>query len=151
MHQEVLARAKEQADVIARHRLRFVRSSSAALPPPVMAALERAFEAPVVEAYGMTEASHQIASNPMPPAPRKPGSVGLPAGPEVAILDAEGHAVAQGQSGEIAIRGANVSSLGKPASAAGPGGGEWFRTVHLRPGEGDDQSRRGEDLAARDR
>ena len=121
MHQEVLARAGASREVIAGCRLRFIRSSSAALAPEIMAGLERAFDAPVVEAFGMTEASHQIASNPLPPAPRKPGSVGRPAGCEVAILDENGRSLPSGERGEIAIRGANVTT-DRPPDAA------WFRT-----------------------
>jgi acyl-CoA synthetase (AMP-forming)/AMP-acid ligase II/acyl carrier protein len=128
MHQEVVAHASQHAATIAECRLRFIRSSSAPLPPQVMLDLERVFDAPVIEAYGMTEASHQIASNPLPSRARKQGSVGLPAGPEVSILDEAGRPVPQGQSGEIAIRGANVTSIGRPPEADGSSGGVWFRT-----------------------
>lgn len=107
IHQSVLEHSQKRSAV---HRLRFIRSSSSALPPQVMAGLEEAFGVPVVEAYGMTEASHQMASNPLPPAPRKPASVGLPAGPEIAILDADGNELARGEHGEISIRGANVTA-----------------------------------------
>ena len=108
MHQAIVARAGAHLDVIARRPLRFIRSSSAALPEAVRLALEQEFNAPVIEAYGMTEASHQIAHNPLPPGRRKPGSVGLPSGAHVAILDAGATPVPQGQIGEIAIRGASV-------------------------------------------
>ena len=81
MHQAILSRASRHRDIVARRQLRFVRSSSASLPPSVMADLERAFRTQVIEAYGMTEASHQMASNPLAPRPRKPGSVGPAAGP----------------------------------------------------------------------
>jgi acyl-CoA synthetase (AMP-forming)/AMP-acid ligase II len=90
MHQGILGRAREHAELIHRVSLRFIRSSSAPLPPSVLAELEEVFQAPVIEAYGMTEAAHQIASNPLPPARRKPGSVGLAAGPEAAIMDEAG-------------------------------------------------------------
>jgi aryl carrier-like protein len=70
--------------------------------------LERCFNAPVIEAYGMTEASHQIASNPLPPGLRKPRSVGLPTGSEVAIVDATGRLLTTGATGEIVVRGDNV-------------------------------------------
>ncbi|MGH9908524.1 MAG: AMP-binding protein, partial [Pyrinomonadaceae bacterium] len=110
MHQAVLARAKEHPAVVADHGLRFIRSSSAALPSPVMAELEARFKVPVIEAYGMTEAAHQMASNPLPPGVRKPGSVGVAAGPEIAIIDAAGVQLTQRQSGEVVIRGANVSA-----------------------------------------
>jgi len=109
MHQSILGRADQNAEVIARRPLRLIRSSSSALPPQVMAGLEKAFGAPVIEAYGMTEASHQMASNPLPPRPRKPGSVGLPAGPEIAVMNEAGDLLPRGETGEIAIRGANVT------------------------------------------
>ena len=82
-----------------RRPLRLVRSSSAALPQRVLAALEETFRAPVLEAYGMTEAAHQMASNPLPPRARKPGSVGLPAGPEIAVMAADGPDAAVGRDG----------------------------------------------------
>jgi syringomycin synthetase protein SyrE len=110
IHQAVLAMAPRYPAVLARRHLRFVRSSSAALPPSIMAALERTFDAPVVEAYGMTEASHQVAINPLPPGVRKPGSVGLPTGPEVAVLDENGRTLPQETQGEICIRGETVIS-----------------------------------------
>ncbi len=87
MHQAILARAERNREILARRKLRFIRSSSASLPPPVMKELEQTFGCPVIESYGMTEASHQMTSNPLPPAARKPGSVGRAAGPEVAILE----------------------------------------------------------------
>jgi acyl-CoA synthetase (AMP-forming)/AMP-acid ligase II len=109
MHQAILARAERNPESVARSRLRFVRSSSASLPPQVMAALEAAFRAPVIEAYGMTEAAHQMASNPLPPRPRKPGSVGVAAGPEVAVMDERGSLLGRGAIGEVVIRGPNVT------------------------------------------
>jgi acyl-CoA synthetase (AMP-forming)/AMP-acid ligase II/acyl carrier protein len=129
MHQEVLARAEANREAIARCRLRFVRSSSAALSPDVMSGIERAFGVPVIEAFGMTEASHQIASNPLPPARRKAGSVGLPAGCEVAILDEHDRLLPGGESGEIAIRGPSVTRVRPHAGDAAPGLVDgWFRT-----------------------
>src|SRR5207249_499404 len=86
-----------------------IRSSSAPLPPQVMTELEQLFNAPVIEAYGMTEAAHQITSNPLPPDRRKAGSVGIAAGQEVAIMDAAGLLLPPGKAGEIVIRGANVT------------------------------------------
>ena len=79
MHQAILARASHHPESLKNHRLRFIRSSSASLPPPVMQALEDSFDVPVVESYGMTEAAHQMASNPLPPSRRYPGSVGITA------------------------------------------------------------------------
>jgi amino acid adenylation domain-containing protein len=107
MHQSILARAKRNAS-LSRSRLRFIRSASAPLSPKLMADLEAVFQVPVIEAYGMTEGSHQIACNPLPPGDRKPGSVGLPANCEVAILGESGARLPPGAEGDIAIRGANV-------------------------------------------
>jgi oxalate---CoA ligase len=90
--------------------LRFIRSCSSPLPPPLMARLEAAFGVPVVEAYGMTEAAHQISVNPLPPQRRKPGSVGLPAGVEVAIVDDDWNALPPETEGEIVVRGLNVAN-----------------------------------------
>jgi acyl-CoA synthetase (AMP-forming)/AMP-acid ligase II len=109
MHQAIIARASKNLEVIARHPLRFMRSSSSSMPPQVIAELEAIFEAPLIEAYGMTEATHQMCSNPLPPAVRKPGSVGLAAGPEVAIMAEDGTLLPRGAIGEIVIRGANVT------------------------------------------
>ena len=86
MHQAILTRAGHNKEIIARHPLRFVRSSSSSLPPRVIGELEAVFHAPVIEAYGMTEAAHQMAANPLRGV-RKPGSVGLAAGLEIAIMD----------------------------------------------------------------
>jgi acyl-CoA synthetase (AMP-forming)/AMP-acid ligase II len=130
MHQAILARADRNREIIDLAHLRFVRSSSSSLPPQVMAELEKTFGAPVIEAYGMTEASHQMASNPLPPRPRKPGTVGIAAGPEVAIMDEAGLLLSAGSVGEIVIRGPNVTSgyEGNPeANATGFTDG-WFRT-----------------------
>jgi acyl-CoA synthetase (AMP-forming)/AMP-acid ligase II len=110
MHQAILARAGRNAAAIAASPLRFIRSSSASLPPQVMAELETAFGCPVIESYGMTEAAHQMTSNPLPPLPRKAGSVGRAAGPEVAIMADDGRLLPAGDSGEIVIRGANVTA-----------------------------------------
>ncbi len=130
MHQGILARAPQHEDILRGVRLRFIRSSSASLPPPVMEALERTFGAPVIEAYGMTEAAHQMASNPLPPRPRKPGSVGVAAGPEVAIMDDHGGILAPRQTGEVVIRGANVTAgyEGNPAANETAFTNGWFRT-----------------------
>ena len=81
MHQAVLTRAGRNRDILDRLSLRFIRSSSSSLPPQVMAELEEVFGAPVVEAYAMTEASHQMTCNSLPPGERKPGTVGPAAGP----------------------------------------------------------------------
>ena len=89
--------------------IRFIRSCSSALAEPTFHSLEKTFNAPVLEAYAMTEAAHQMTSNPLPPAKRKPGSVGPGQGVEVAILDSEGQHVVRGGEGEICVRGENVT------------------------------------------
>ena len=130
MHQAILARARRNQDVARSSRLRFIRSSSASLPTTVMQSLEETFDAPVIEAYAMTEAAHQMCSNPLPPAARKPGSVGPAAGPQVTILDEQGAILAPGSEGEIAIRGANVTAgyLNNPDANGTAFHGGWFRT-----------------------
>ena len=130
MHQAVLARAPVNRDIVARCPLRLIRSSSSSLPPQVMAELESAFSAPVIESYGMTEASHQMTSNPLPPRQRKAGSVGVPAGPEVAIMDEGGNLLPPETTGEIVIRGANVTRgyENNPAANARAFSSGWFRT-----------------------
>ena len=130
MHQAALAHARDHADVVAAHRLRFIRSSSAALPASVMVELEALFKVPVIEAYGATEAAHQMASNPLPPRARKPRSVGVAAGPEVAIMDFTGSQLPQGEPGEVVIRGANVMPGYENDAAANLASfaDGWFRT-----------------------
>ncbi|KAM3159751.1 Peroxisomal-coenzyme A synthetase [Lachancea thermotolerans] len=89
--------------------IRFIRSCSSALAPSTFAKLESEFQAPVLEAYAMTEASHQMTSNNLPPGKRKPGTVGQPQGVEVFILDDKDNVLPQGQQGEVSIRGENVT------------------------------------------
>jgi acyl-CoA synthetase (AMP-forming)/AMP-acid ligase II len=130
MHQAILTRAERNRDVIRKGRLRFVRSSSASLPPQVMEAMEEMFGVPLVESYGMTEAAHQMASNPLPPAARYSGSVGLAAGPEIGIMDENGALLSAGALGEVVIRGRNVT-LGyenNPVANAKAFSNGWFRT-----------------------
>jgi acyl-CoA synthetase (AMP-forming)/AMP-acid ligase II len=130
MHQAIVGRAAKNAEIIARHPLRFIRSSSSSMPPQVIKEVEETFRAPLVEAYGMTEATHQMASNPLPPKARKPGSVGLPAGPEVEIMGEDGSLLGAGEIGEIVIRGPNVTAgyeNNEKANADGFRNG-WFRT-----------------------
>jgi acyl-CoA synthetase (AMP-forming)/AMP-acid ligase II/acyl carrier protein len=109
MHQAILEHAGDHLEIIDCCPLRFIRSSSSAIPPQVVKELENIFKTPVIEAYGMTEASHQMASNPLPPKQRRPGSVGIAAGPEVQIMNKAGDLLAPGEVGEIVIRGANVT------------------------------------------
>ena len=133
MHQAILSRAGRNAEVIAGNPLRFIRSSSASLPPQVFQALVEAFDAPVIESYGMTEAAHQMASNPLPPAAQKPGSVGIAAGPEVRVAHEVEDTLTKG-TGEIVISGPNVTPgyEGNPEANAKnffeADGKRWFRT-----------------------
>lgn len=135
MHQTILARAGRNAEIISGARLRFLRSSSASLPGPVMTRLAETFGAPVVEGYGMTEAAHQMCSNPLPPRAQKPGAVGVPAGPEVRIAhEAEPRLLAGDAIGEVVISGPNVTPgyEGNPDANAQNffelEGKRWFRT-----------------------
>ena len=130
IHQAVLAGAPTNSDVIARCPIRLIRSSSAALPGPVMRELERVFQTQVIEAYGMTEASHQMVSNPLAPLPRKVGSVGVAAGPEVAIMNEKGTLLPRGRTGEVVIRGTNVTKGydNNPKANQTAFSNGWFRT-----------------------
>src|SRR6185436_9566144 len=109
--------------------LRFARSCSSSLAPPLWTALEERFGVPVVEAYGMTEAAHQMSSNPLTGV-RKPGSVGCATGSEIAILDDAGEQLETGRRGEVCIKGPSVFSGyedNPDANAASLTRG-WFRT-----------------------
>ncbi len=135
MHQAILARGQRQPEAAKAAGLRFVRSSSASLPPQIMQAVEALFDCPVIESYGMTEASHQMASNELPPGQRKPGSVGRPAGPEVMLLTEDGQRTgAPDVVGEVVIRGPNVTAgyesnpKANAESFVPDEGGPWFRT-----------------------
>jgi len=130
MHQAILTRASHNQEIVKSHRLRFIRSSSSSLPVTVIGQLETTFGVPVIEAYGMTEAAHQMASNGLPPRQRKPGTVGPSAGPEIRIVDSNGDKVPAGVTGEIVIRGPNVMKAYENNPKANADGffGEWFRT-----------------------
>ncbi len=130
MHQTILSRADRNTSSLKQANLRFVRSSSAALPPQVLVKLEETFGCRLVEAYGMTEASHQMASNPLPPLPRKPGTVGIAAGSEIAIMNQQNELLPLGSIGEIVIKGNNVTAgyqNNDEANASSFTDG-WFRT-----------------------
>jgi acyl-CoA synthetase (AMP-forming)/AMP-acid ligase II len=133
MHQAILSRALRNQEVIDAVPLRFLRSSSASLPAQVMLQLAETFRAPVIEAYGMTEAAHQMTSNPLPPRAQKPGSVGLAAGPLVRIAHEVENRLTGG-TGEVVISGANVTPgyEGNPDANAKSffeaEGQRWFRT-----------------------
>ncbi len=130
IHQAVLARAGRNREAAARARLRFVRSSSAPLPRPVARRIEETFGAPVVESYAMTEAAHQMTSVPIPPALRKPGTVGPAAGPQMSVVDEAGAHLGPGEAGEIVVRGPNVTPgyESNPAANRAAFAGGWFRT-----------------------
>ena len=130
MHQAILLRAPGNAEIVKNHRLRFVRSSSSSMPVTVIEQIEALYGVPVIEAYGMTEAAHQMASNALPPRERKPGTVGPSAGPEIQVVDTSGKPVPPGVTGEIVIRGPNVMTAyeNNPAANADAFYGDWFRT-----------------------
>jgi len=131
LHQLLAARAQPGAKPAGAGKLRFIRSCSASLSPQLMGDLEAAFGAPVLEAYGMTEAAHQMASNPLPPAPHKPASVGPNTGTTtIGIMDGAGNLLEAGERGEVVIRGANVISgyENNPEANASSFINGWFRT-----------------------
>jgi acyl-CoA synthetase (AMP-forming)/AMP-acid ligase II len=131
LHQLLLARADAgSAKPPGAEKLRFIRSCSASLPPQVMHDLEAAFGAPVLEAYGMTEAAHQMSSNPLPPGTRKPGSVGPGTDVKISIMDAEGRHLPAGERGEVVIQGPNVITgyESNPEANATSFVDGWFRT-----------------------
>ena len=125
IHQELIEHGTAPAP-----SLRFVRSCSSALSPGLMERLEKIYEVPVLEAYGMTEASHQMTANPLPPQRRQPGSVGIPAGAQVRIVDKAGQDVPAGHVGEVAVRGPGLTPgyLNDPQANAESFFGGWFRT-----------------------
>ena len=130
MHQAILLRAKRNLEQAQALGLRFIRSSSASLPPAVFEELVSVFDCPVIEAYGMTEATHQMTSNPLGECRQKPGFVGIATSPEVCILDTEGAAQPQGNEGEVCIKGDNVTPgyENNPEANASSFTGGWFRT-----------------------
>jgi len=130
MHQLLLALAEENLPVIHANPFRFIRSSSAALPPVLMERLEQVFNAPVLEAYSMTEAAHMMTSNPLPPLIHKPNSVGFGLGVEVGIINESGELVAPGDLGEVVVKGANVFDgyENNPQANATAFVNGWFRT-----------------------
>ena len=130
MHQAILLRAQKNSDKAKKLNLRFIRSSSASLPPAIFEQLNDIFQTPVIEAYGMTEATHQMASNPLPPAIQKPGLVGMPAGPEICIMNDKNEKLSQGEIGEICIKGDNVTNgyENNPEANKQSFVNNWFRT-----------------------
>ncbi|RVW12729.1 Oxalate--CoA ligase [Vitis vinifera] len=133
IHQIILDRHLSKPEPVY-PKLRFIRSCSASLAPAIMARLEEAFGAPVLEAYAMTEATHLMASNPLPEnGPHKPGSVGRPVGQEMAILDENGVQQEANVSGEVCIRGPNVTKGYKNNPEANKSAFQfgWFHTGDL--------------------
>lgn len=131
IHQLLLARVQPgDPKPAGAEKLRFIRSCSASLPPQVMHDLEAAFGAPVLEAYGMTEAAHQMSSNPLPPADRLPGSVGRGTDVLVSIMDDKGTHLKPGERGEVVIKGPNVTRgyENNPEANASSFTDGWFRT-----------------------
>ena len=130
MHQALLSRARSSEDREQYAGMRFIRSCSAALPSAIMLEMEERFGVPVLEAYGMTEASHQMSSNPLPPGKRLPGSVGPGTGVSIAIMDEAGALLSTGSRGEVVIQGANVIKgyEDNPYANATSFTNGWFRT-----------------------
>lgn len=130
MHQAILQRAERNLNAAAALKLRLIRSSSASLPPAVFGRLQETFGCPVIEAYGMTEATHQMASNPLGKGRQKPGFVGKSAGPEICIMDSTGKVLPNGAEGEVCIRGENVTAGydNNPEANATAFINGWFRT-----------------------
>ena len=130
MHQMVIARSARHRDAAREAGLRFVRSSSASLPEPVLAELGELFGSPVIEAYGMTEATHQMCANPLPPAVAKPRSVGVATGIELAVLDRDNRPLAPGERGEVSLKGPTVIDgyENNPDANAAAFTDGWFRT-----------------------
>ena len=128
IHQVLLSRAKTRP--AGAEQLRFIRSCSAALSPQTMADIEERFGVPILEAYGMTEAAHQMASNPLPPGARKAGSVGCGTAVAIAILDKAGEVLPPGATGEVSIKGPNVFGgyEGNAQANAESFSNGWFRT-----------------------
>jgi len=137
-HQLILMRSAEKRPA-GTERLRFVRSCSSALSPELMSRMEERFGVPVLEAYGMTEASHQMSSNPLPPGRRIPGSVGRGTGVEIAVLDEAGSMLPSEEAGEVGIRGPNVIDAyeNNPEANAASFSNGWFRTGDLGTLDGD--------------
>jgi acyl-CoA synthetase (AMP-forming)/AMP-acid ligase II len=129
IHQMLLMRNRGERPAGA-GKLRFIRSSSSALSPETMRQLEARFGAPVLEAYGMTEASHQMASNPLPPGDRRPGTVGMGTGIQIGVMDDAGSLVPANDQGEVVIQGPSVidAYANNPDANLKSFTGGWFRT-----------------------
>ncbi|WP_454624934.1 amino acid adenylation domain-containing protein [Bradyrhizobium cenepequi] len=131
IHRALLSASEHDTEMTRGSSLRVIRSASASLPPAILQGLEARFGVPVIEIYGMTEGASQIAANPRHR--RKPGSVGLPAGPEIAIMDNEGRRLPAGERGEIVLRGPTISRgyYNDPEATRSAFRDGWFRTGDL--------------------
>jgi len=134
VHQILLARAATDYPAAYRPGLRFIRSCSAPLAQAVLHKTEEYFGAPMIVAYGMTETAHQVATNPLPgDGPRRKGSVGLPTGLQVRIINADGSVAESGKTGEVCVRGPALTEgyLNDPKATAAAFADGWFRTGDL--------------------
>jgi acyl-CoA synthetase (AMP-forming)/AMP-acid ligase II/acyl carrier protein len=131
IHQAILREADPHKETARRSSLRLVRSASTSLVHEVFGGVAALFGVPVIDTYGMTEAATQIAANPLQR--QKPGSVGRPAGPEIAILDSKGRRLPSGKRGEIALRGPTITRGydNDAAATASAFRDNWFRTGDL--------------------
>ena len=129
IHQAILSRTAVERDRVSQNRLRFIRSSSSALPRSVLQELEATFNAPVIESYGLTECG-MIACNPLPPGQRKVGSVGVPTLVELAVRDESGALLESHQTGEVVVRGACVTNGYEDSAAVNEESftDGWFKT-----------------------
>jgi acyl-CoA synthetase (AMP-forming)/AMP-acid ligase II len=130
MHQMILARASRNEAIVQAYPFRFIRSSSAPLPPVIIEQMESTLKAPVLESYSMTEAAHLMTTNPLPPKTRKPGTVGIGFGVEAGIMDEQGKLLPQGSLGEVVVKGKNVIDgyENNPEANATAFVKGWFRT-----------------------
>jgi len=129
IHQAILLRTAVERDRVSQNRLRFIRSSSSALPRSVLQELEATFNAPVIESYGLTECG-MIACNPLPPGKRKVGSVGVPTLVDLAVVDELGGLLAPHETGEVVVRGACVMTSYEADATVREESftGDWFKT-----------------------
>ncbi|MQA67498.1 MAG: AMP-binding protein, partial [Alphaproteobacteria bacterium] len=123
------AAAAQHTAEIANSRLRFIRTGSGHLDDRIAEQLEGFMHTPVIAGYSTTETSC-ICANPLPPRKRKRGTVGLPAGTEVAIVDPDNRPLPPGERGEVVVRCAEVFSgyENDPAANAESFVDGWFRT-----------------------
>ncbi len=131
IHQTALTRIKTNSNPKEYTKnLRFIRSCSSPLSAQTMLEMEKILNIPVLEAYGMTEAAHQMSSNPFPPDKRIPGTVGKGTNVDIAIMDNNDNLLSNGQQGEIVIKGENVihGYEDNPEANASSFSKGWFRT-----------------------